>query len=155
MNMERYKRKNRKGAALLVVLFVIMTIVVLSFGFLSKSDVELSCGVNMILRTQMDYLAESGLEHAKGLITGDPNNYSQNDWVASGQQLTAGSDYYDIDVDVLVAPDPCDPNEASNYSITSTAYRNKDGDRVGESVLTAELLVDPLEGEFFRSIQRP
>ncbi|MBA7693960.1 hypothetical protein ES703_102560 [subsurface metagenome] len=60
--------RNKRGAALLVVLFIVMAITILSLGFLSRSDVELACGGNMILRTQMDYLAESGLEHAKGLI---------------------------------------------------------------------------------------
>ncbi|MHC4426790.1 MAG: hypothetical protein ACYSYV_11945 [Planctomycetota bacterium] len=59
---------SRPGIALLVVLFIVMTIAILSVGFLSRSDVELACGENMILRTQMDYLAESGLEHARGLI---------------------------------------------------------------------------------------
>ena len=66
--MIRTKCKNScKGAALLVVLFIVMAITVLSLGFLSASDMELACGQNMILRTQMDYLAESGLEHARGL----------------------------------------------------------------------------------------
>ena len=66
--MNAKKNKNsRQGAALLVVLFIVMVITILSLGFLSRSDVELACGQNMILRTQMDYLAESGLEHARGL----------------------------------------------------------------------------------------
>ncbi len=66
--MKPMKRKKRKGVALLVVLFIVMAITILSLGFLSRSDIELACGENMILRTQMDYLAESGLEHARGLI---------------------------------------------------------------------------------------
>ena len=69
MIKQRIKLHNaRSGAALLVVLLVVMVITILSLGFLSRSDVELACGQNMVLHTHMDYLAESGLEHAKGLI---------------------------------------------------------------------------------------
>ena len=89
--MNRIKRQKQKGAALLIVLFVVMTITILAVGFLSRSDVELLCGENMILRTQMDYLAESGLQHAAGLIR-DCNGFSEN-WLAADQQLTAGDDY--------------------------------------------------------------
>ncbi len=64
----KIQNAGRPGVALLVVLFIVMVITVLSLGYLSRSDVELACGENMILRTQMDYLAESGLEHARGLI---------------------------------------------------------------------------------------
>ena len=58
----------RPGVALLAVLMVIMVITVLALGFLSRSDVELACGHNLATRVQMDYLAESGLEHARGLV---------------------------------------------------------------------------------------
>ncbi len=133
---------DRKGAALLVVLFIVMAITVLSLGFLSRSDVELACGENMILRMQMDYLAESGLEHARGLIIND-SNFS-GDWLAGGQQLVAGSsDYYDIDVNLLTPIDPNDPNQPMDYEITSTAYRERGGERVGESILKAQLHIDP------------
>jgi len=68
IKMKRLKRTKQNGAALLIVLFVVMVIAVVSLGFMSRSDVELACGQNMMLRTQMDHLAESGLEHAKGLM---------------------------------------------------------------------------------------
>jgi type II secretory pathway component PulK len=68
---------DKKGVALLVVLFIVMTITILSLGYLSRSDVELVCGRNMILRTQMDYLVESGLEHARGLILNPQNVESE------------------------------------------------------------------------------
>ncbi len=132
----------RKGMALLVVLFIVMAAVILSLGFLSRSDVELACGENMILRTQMDYLAESGLEHARGLIIND-SNFS-GDWSEGGQQLAAGSDdYYDIDVTLLTPIDPNDPNQPIDYEITCTAYREKGVERVGESILKAQLHIDP------------
>jgi len=128
---------NRRGAALLVVLFIVMAATILSLGFLSRSDVELACGENMILRTQMDYLAESGLEHARGLIL-NPQDVNSEYWAGDvRQQLVAGSnDYYDIDV-VRNDPNYC------NYFITSDTYREKNGERIGRSSLQAELRLDP------------
>jgi cytoskeletal protein CcmA (bactofilin family) len=125
-------KTNRAGTALLVVLFIVMAITILSLGFLSRSDVELACGENMILRTQMDYLAESGLEHARGLILND-SNFSEN-WTALRQPLYSGNDYYDVNA---VQLGEC------NYKIICDAYREKDGERTGRSSLEAELRLDP------------
>ena len=127
--------RNKQGAALLVVLFIVMVITILSLGFLSRSDVELACGENMILRTQMDYLAESGLEHAKGLIL-SPQDVDSEYWTgAVGQQLITGSDdYYDVNV---VKVGQC------NYQITCDAYREKNGERIGRSSLEGGLRLDP------------
>ena len=128
---------NRKGAALLVVLFVIMAITILSLGFLSRSDVELACGQNMILRTQMDYLAESGLEHLKGLVLNPQDIASGDKTEATGLQLVGGSDdYYDI---AIVR----DTNDRRNYTIDCNAYRLQGVEKVGLSSLTAELRLDP------------
>jgi len=126
--------ERRRGVALLVVLFVVMAITVLSLGFLSRSNVELACGENMILRTQMDYLAESGLEHAKGLIL-KPQDVSSEYWTGGvRQQLTAGSDYYDVNVVKL---------GWCNYQIICDAYREKGGEEVGRSSLRGEVRLDP------------
>jgi len=125
---------SRPGIALLVVLFIVMAVTVLSLAFLSGSDVELACGQNMTLRTGMDYLAESGLEHAKGLLL-NPQDIDGPYWAgAERQQLYAGRDYYDVDVNQL---------GPSNYQITSTAYRERAGRQVGRSSLQAELRLDP------------
>lgn len=139
--MKKKHQKNlRDGAALLVVLFIVMTITVLSLGFLSQSDVELACGENMILRTQMDYLAESGLEHARGLIL-SPQDISSEYWSgATGMQLIAGSnDYYDIEV----LRDESDPYDLCNYTIDCNSYRLKNGEQVGFSGTRALLRLDP------------
>ncbi|MDD5064308.1 MAG: hypothetical protein PHQ35_06065 [Phycisphaerae bacterium] len=129
------KNTNRKGSALFVVLLIVMAITILSLSFLSRSDVELACGENMILRTQMDYLAESGLEYARGLILND-NTYLGN-WAVTGQQLTGGSeDFYDVSV-------AQDANGECNYQIICDAYREKNGERIGRSRLEAELRLDP------------
>ncbi len=136
---------NRKGAALLVVLFIVMAITILSLGFLSRSDVELACGENMILRTQMDYLAESGLEHARGLIL-NPQDVSSEYWTGaeSLQIVESSNDYYDVSVE---RHDPnSGPTYRCNYRITSSAYRLKGGEEVGRSSLTAELRLDPAIG---------
>ncbi len=133
----------RKGMALLVVLFIVMAAVILSLGFLSRSDVELACGENMILRVQMDYLAESGLEHARGLLLNPPDPNSGY-WTGAErlQIVESGNDYYNVDVNQLPLVDPCDPNMC-DYEITCTAYREKGGERVGESILKAQLHIDP------------
>ncbi len=139
MNLKNGKNHIR-GAALLVVLFIIMVITVLSLGFLSQSDVELACGENMILRTQMDYLAESGLEHARGLIL-NPQDISSEYWTgATGLQLIAGSnDYYDIEV----IRDDSDPDDLCNYIIDCNSHRLKNGERVGFSGIRGLLRLDP------------
>lgn len=133
MSAKKYKT-SRQGAALLVVLFIVMVITIVSLGFLSRSDVELACGQNMILRTQMDYLVESGLEHARGLIL-NPQDVSAEYWMGdAAQQLVAGDDYYDVNVVKL---------SERNYQITCDAYREKMGEKVGRSSLRAELRLDP------------
>jgi len=131
---------DRQGAALLVVLFIVMVITILSLGFLSRSDAELACGQNMILRTQMDYLAESGLEHARGLIL-NPQDVSSEYWTgAAGQQLVAGSDdYYDLEV----VRDDSIPTNRCNYIIDCNSYRLRNGEKIGRSSIRAELRLDP------------
>ncbi|MHC4619794.1 MAG: hypothetical protein ACYTEQ_18765 [Planctomycetota bacterium] len=126
---------NRPGTALLVVLFVVMAATILSLGFLCRSEVELSCGRNIVLRTQMDYLAESGLEHARGLIL-NPQDVSTEYWAGAVQQkLVAGSDdYYDVNVVKLAE---------LNYRVTCDAYRQIGAETTGRSSLEAELRLDP------------
>jgi len=127
----------RRGAALLVVLFIVMAITILSLGFLSRSDVELACGRNMVLRTQMDYLADSGLEHARGLIL-NPQDVDAEYWKgAEAQQLVAGSaEYYDLDI-------VRDDSDRCNYTIDCTAYWMEESERIGRSELRAQLRLDP------------
>ncbi len=132
---DKTSKINRKGTALLVVLFIVMAITILSLGFLSRSDAELACGENMILRTQMDYLAESGLEHARGLIL-NPQDVTSEYWIGDVQQqlVISSNDYYDVNVIKL---------GKCNYQITCDAYRKKDEKRIGSSRLQAELRLDP------------
>jgi len=139
ISAKKYKT-NRQGAALLVVLFIVMVITIVSLGFLSRSDVELACGQNMILRTQMDYLAESGLEHARGLILNPQDVVSEYFTGATGQQLVAGSDdYYDLEV----VRDDSIPTNRCNYIIDCNSYRLRNGEKIGRSNISAELRLDP------------
>lgn len=139
MNSNNNKNKKaRPGIALLLVLFIVMAITILSLGFVARSDVELACGQNMLLRTQMDYLAESGLEHARGLIL-NPQDVNPPDeyWKgASNLQLISGSDYYDLKV-TRDAVDLC------NYTIDCNSYRLDGTDTTGFSSVRAILRIDP------------
>lgn len=146
---------NRSGVALLVVLFIVMVITVMSLGFLARSDVELACGQNFAIRCQMDYLAESGMVHAKGLIV-NPEDANQPYWTGTAnQQLYGGDDYYDVDVNLITVVDPCEPNRPLVYQIVSTGYRQSGGDRIARSVLNSKLYVDDVNGvSYFKSISR-
>ncbi len=130
----------RRGIALLMVLLIVMAIAILSLGFLARADVELSCGENMALRMQMDQLADSALEHAKGLLL-HPQNATSDYWRgATLRQLTETSkDYYDVNV-VRDATDYC------TYTVTCEAYRLKGAQKVGVSRLSAEFRLDPVIG---------
>jgi hypothetical protein len=93
---------------------------------------------NMALRIQMDQLADSGLQHAKGLILNPQDiDISSGSWSASGQQLVEGTnDYYDVQV----CPDLSDD---CNYTIDCNAYHFSNGERTARSNLTAQLRLDP------------
>jgi len=126
--------------ALLLVLGMIMTITVLALGFIARCDTELAVGQNMAVRMQMDQLAASGLEHARGLLL-NPQEPPSVYWTGDvRQQLDEDSgDFYDVAID----RDGSDPNDFCTYDITSTAYRERNGQRTGESRLAATLRLDP------------
>lgn len=130
----------RPGVALLVVLFIVMAITILSLGFVARSDVELACGQNMLMKTQLDYLAESGLEHARGLILNpqDVNDPTYSYWRGgTGFQLASGTnDRYDVKVSR-------DPNDRCNYIIDCNSYRLNGTDTIGQSRVRATLRIDP------------
>lgn len=130
-----YERE--KGVALLMVLILVIGITVVSLGFVSRCDVELACGQNMLLRTEMDQLAHSALDHARGLILA-PQDVPGEYWTgAVDQQIVGGSkDHYDVTV-------TRDPNDRCTYAITCDAYRLKAAERIGQSRLSAELRLDP------------
>ena len=133
-----YRRS--KGVALLMILFIIMAIAIIALGFLSRSDVELASGQNMLLRVRMDQLADSALEHARGLLL-NPQEVSSTYWAGGTyQQLIGGSSEY---YDVTVARDLSDPYDRCTYVIDCEAYRLAAGEKVACSRLSAELRLDP------------
>ena len=120
----------------MIVLFIVMAITITALGFVTQSDVELACGQNMVLHRQMDYLAESGLEHARGLIL-NPQDVSSEYWAgANSLQLVSGSDYYNVAV-------LRDLNDRCNYTIDCTSYRLNGTETTGRSSLRAVLRIDP------------
>jgi len=139
MDTPTYKRA-RDGGALLVVLIVVMAITIVSLGFIGKSDVELACGENMTLRTEMDHLAESAIQHARGMIL-NPQDASAEYWTgATGLQLVGGSDDY---YDVAITRDDSVSTNRCNYTVTCSSYRSTGGEITGRSGLSAVVRLDP------------
>jgi len=129
-------RGSRKGSALLVVLFLVIAISTLSVGYVAVSDMELGSGVNMSLRVSMEYLAESGLEHARAMLL-VPQEASGQYWTGQTQmQLGLDDDFYDVQVER-------DSDDYRRYSVRSEAYRNHNGENIGLNRLKAEVVLDP------------
>jgi len=140
----RSSLRRGRGVALLMVLLIVLAITILATGFLAGTDTELACGANTLMRLQMDQLAESGLEHARGLLL-HPQDVPADFWTAGAtdQQLAASSrDYYDVWTtrDVNQTTDYC------TYDITCEAFRLVGTERTGRSRLAATLRLDPSIG---------
>ncbi len=143
----RLSKDNRqRGVALLVVLMIILAVTIISAGFIAQSDVELASGSNMLMHAQMDQLAHSGLEYAKGLLL-RPQGVSltqihPTDWywtgITSDFLLKGSNDYYDVTV-------ARDTTDYRSYDVTCEAYRKRasDGVRIGRTGLAAKLRLDP------------
>jgi len=141
-NINTYQDNNRRGVALLVVLFIVATISILSLGFAIKADTELSCGRNVELRMDMDYLGLTSLNYAKSLVlnpqdvTTGADGYWQGD---TDLQIEASEDYYDIQVVRSLKGD----TPECTYDISSQSYRLEDGIRISETKLQGQLRLDP------------
>lgn len=138
--------KHRTGAALLIVLFTIMVLTITGITFIARSNTELACGNNMVVRAQMDNLAESGLEQGMGLLTRPWDISDPNGKYWSGQSAmqldTDTDDYYSVDV----VRSSSGSTARCLYDITSSAYRLKNGDVTSQSSITAKLRFDPAVG---------
>ena len=132
----------RRGAALLVVLFIVMAVTLISLGFVARSDRELACGANMETRMQMDYMAQTGLTHAKNFIINPQTvdieavGYWQGD---TGKYIEDTGDYYDVSV----TRNSSDSTNHCDYTIVSQGYRLDAGDKVSQSTMTGNLRLDP------------
>ena len=140
--IKRQKKLNtRRGAALLIVLGVVMVVTIVAFAYLSRSDGELQYGKNMLLRTQADYLAESALEHARGLIL-NPQEVSGEYWTgATSQQIESDDFYYDVSVEPNATYSG--PTRWCDYDISCQAYRLNGGERTAQSNFKALLRLNP------------
>jgi type II secretory pathway component PulK len=146
--MKRYKQKSRsnRGMAMLMVLFIVMAIAVISSGFIARSDAELASGRNYCLRNEVDYLAWSGLEHARALVASPENTDVLDTWSQTELQLEPGSrNYYDLTLHSRVETAAADPNDVSTYTYTvqSAAYRKSGSEVLARSLLTGTLFYDP------------
>jgi len=141
MSKINYK-KSRPAVALLAVLFIVMVVTVLSFGFIARSDRELACGQNMAVRMRTDCLAYSALEHAKTLLVNPQNADTQaaGYWQGAEQlQIESGDDYYDLSI----LRSESGPTNRCTYDIQCQAYRKPDVEKIAQSKLTAQLRLDP------------
>ena len=134
----------RRGVALLMVLLIILAVTILATGFVAGTSTELACGANTLMRVQLDQLAQSGLDHARGLVL-HPQDVPADFWTngATDQQLAAQSrDYYNVQAtrDVNQLTDHC------TYEITCEAFRLVGSDKTGGSHLSATLRLDPCIG---------
>lgn len=158
MKRNHIKSHSRKGMAMLVVLFVIMAIAVIGSGFIARSDAELQCGYNYSVRNEVDYLAWSGLEHAKALVISPENAGVLDSWSGSNLQLDAmTSHYYDLTINSPTELVAADPNDLSTYtySIQSSAYQEISGEVRARSILDATLYYNPNSSQaYYISVTR-
>jgi cytoskeletal protein CcmA (bactofilin family) len=135
-------KNSRDGAALLIVLFVVMAVTVLSLGFLARSSIQMAAGQNMAVRMQMDFLAQSALTHAKTLIMNPQDVTTGIDgyWQGgSALQIAAGDDYYDI----AITRSAAGATNRCTYDIQCQGYRMPAGEKIAQSNLTVQLRLDP------------
>ncbi|MBW8016368.1 MAG: hypothetical protein FVQ82_09290 [Planctomycetes bacterium] len=136
-------RSNRSGIALLVMVIIVATVSVLSFGFIMKADSELSCGDNTIFRTEMDYIGQSALNYAKALIVNPQDAATGADGYWHGDmalQLEKGSDDY---FDVQVERSETGETPECTFNVTCQGYKLSGESRVSETKLAAQLRLDP------------
>lgn len=132
----KYKsHNNAKGMVLIIVLILVGVITIVGLGFIVRGDTELAFGQNMEMKADMDYLAESGLAHGRGMLLA-PQDTAGEFWAgANGCQLVSGSsDYYDVTVS---------KQDNLNFQITSNAYRMQSGSKFAANNITAKLRFDP------------
>jgi type II secretory pathway component PulK len=135
--------RNKRGAALLIVLFITMAVTIASLGFLARSDAELACGDNLALRLKMDNLARCALMYGRAFVMNyGPATISSP---AAQPSETGGADYWKLTFAGAPATNPVDPNLFSGtttytYSITAEGYRLINSVKVARSSLQATIL---------------
>ncbi len=141
--MRNMNNKNmRSGVVLLVVLFVSMVVAIISLGVLTRASRQMACGDAAAQHLKLDYLAESGLVHAKTLLLNPQEVGTSPDGYWSGGSALpppVGDDRYDL----TVTQSSSGPTNRCTYDIECQAYREKNGERTLQSTLYAQLRLDP------------
>ncbi len=158
----RIKKDNRKaavgrrrGMAMLAVLFVVMAIAVIAMGFIARADMSLASGQNLCRRTQTEYTALAGLEHARALLLSPANTAPLETWQGTGLQTEAGTNlYYDLAIEnPQVSGDPNSPQYL--YPVQCQAYYQSGGQKRAASDINASILYTPSTGAaVYRSMSR-
>lgn len=157
---KQVRRTQRRGAAMLMVLVVTMMIMVLSLGFIGRSDAELACGDNTALRLKMDNLSRCALEYGRAFAI----NYGPATIPSPAAQPseTGAKDYWKLTFSGAPAANPVDPNLFSGaatytYTVTTEGYRLINSVRVAQSKLQAKILyvnVGGIKKAYITSIKR-
>lgn len=122
--------------ALLTVLFIVFAVTVVTMGLLYRSDMALASGRNLCLRNQSDYLAWTGLEHARAYIQSYGHTPVPTAVSISELPFTLDSNwYYDLRI---AAPSTTNPNVYA-YEITSEAWYGSASDKQARSFLRANI----------------
>ncbi len=120
--------------AMLAVLFIVIGVVVVGLGILYRADMAAAGGQNYALRTQADYLAWAGLEHARVRIAADPDTAAQS---LAGAPFTVDDAFFYT----LTIAD----RDAHTYDIVCESYYQKDDRQRVRSKLFAVVVYDPDE----------
>jgi type II secretory pathway pseudopilin PulG len=144
----------RRGMAMLAVLFVVMAIAVIAMGFIARADMSLASGQNLCRRTQTEYTALAGLEHARALLLSPDNTTPLETWQDTVQTETDTNVYYDLTIEnPQVSGDPNSPQYL--YPVQCQAYYQSGGQKRAASDINASILYTPSTGAaVYRSMSR-
>lgn len=146
----RGRRQN--GSVLLSTLFIVIAVTTISMGYLYRADMTLASGWNLELRNQADYLAWSGLEHARALIQGDPNTPDPNTvWpIVSACPDLSSRFRYELNIQA-----PTVTATKRTYPVTCEAYYQVGTEKKARSCLSAKVVYLIADGKTtFNSINR-
>jgi len=150
------RRQSHRGAALLVVLVMVMVATILAMEFIERSSLELAGGNNVALKTRIEYTAQGGLMWGRAVVLAYPKmSFSP----MNRQSFEAGTrEYYDLVIGPAEENLPGDPNDTTyTRNIQVTAYKELgDGSKVAQTKLEGLLHYDAAAGTgFYKRIQRP
>jgi len=140
-------KSSRRGAAMLVVLFLVIGVAAISMGILYRSDMALAAGQNYVRRVQADYLAWAGLEYARGLVLANP--------AAPASELPIALALDNAFACSISRLELIDDAAYKTYAVRCSAAHFAGGADGAGSVLAAKIVYDPVEAKaWFVQIQR-